>query len=305
MPPGAVRPSQMLSGPDLGAGFLHQLSIDGESDPREFTYHAQDGGADAAGPPKGPLGPFGFVHPAVPCMFGGPRCWHRSFSLPHAAIPAVRAAYNRHRFVLQAMVDQVYAGAAVDVPGALRELVASVSEPLASSGIPWYVGGSTGVWLLGARLAPNDIDLGTSRVGVDRLGELLRPYLIEPVSVTDWPGPGRVRGARAFVGTFERGARVEWSVPESPDPVPPFAEFGPSPESVRTVAVRFEGREVRASRPEYALVRAAAREREPATSILGELVRALGPDRELLGALLGRPGVPEATRARILAQLGG
>jgi hypothetical protein len=305
MSSGAGPPSQMLSGPDLGAGFLHQLSIEGESDPRRFVYHAQDGGADAAGPPKGPLGPLGFVHPPSPCMFGGPRCWHRSFSLPHAEIPRVRAAYNRNRFVLQTMIDQVYAGTAVDVAGALRELLVRVSAPLATSGVPWYVGGSTGAWLQGARLAPNDIDLGTSRAGVDRIGELLGPYLIEPVSATDWPGPGRVHGARAFVGTFERGARVEWAVPERSGPAPPLEEFGPSPDSVRTVSVRFEAWEVRVSRPEYALVRAVARGREPAAEALVDLVRARGPDLELLEILLGRSTVPEATRAKLLAKLRG
>ncbi len=145
MMPGAGPPSQMISGPDLGAGFLHQLSVEGEADPRVFTYHAQDGGADAAGPPKGPLDVLDFVHPPAPCMYGGPRCWHRRFRLPFAELPKVRLAYNRNRFVLQAMIDQAYAGAKPDVESALAELVARVADLLAAEGIPWvrrWFGGS-------------------------------------------------------------------------------------------------------------------------------------------------------------------
>src|SRR5271170_909129 len=217
-------PSEMLSGPDLGAGFLHQLTTDRDGDRSTFTYHAQEGGQDANGPPKGPLGVFGFVHPESACQFGGPRCWHRRFLLPFAETPKVRQCYNRNRFVLQTMIDQAYDG----VPAAVETALADVVDRLAKSdGMgdgDWYVGGSTAAWLLGAAVAPHDIDLGTTRAGADRLGSVLADYLIEPVSTTDWPRSGIVRGARAFVGTFAAGARVEWGVPLEPGGEPPLAE---------------------------------------------------------------------------------
>jgi len=293
----------MLSGPDLGAGFLHQLSVEGGSDPRTFIYHAQDGGSDAAGPPKGPLDVFDFVHPAAPCMFGGPRCWHRGFELPLADSPTVRRAYNRNRFVLQAMIDQAYAGATPDVEGALAEIVDRVSGPLASEGVPWYVGGSAGAWLLGARVAPRDIDLGTTPAGVARLGELLAPYLIEPVARTDRSGGASVLGARAFVGTFEKGARVEWSVRVDPRGSPPFAEFGGEPEAARRLPARFRDQELSVTRPEYSLVRAAERGRVEPARALATWIRERGPDRELLEALLARSSLSEPGRAAVRSQV--
>ncbi|HLN51727.1 MAG TPA: hypothetical protein VK455_06705 [Thermoplasmata archaeon] len=305
MMPGAGPPSQMISGPDLGAGFLHQLSMDGDADPRTFTYHAQDGGADANGPPKGPLDALGFAHPPSACMFGGPRCWHRSFRLALTDTPRVRLAYNRNRFVLQAMIDQAHAGAVADVPGALGELLERVGAPLQAEGVAWYIGGSTGAWLQGAQVVPHDIDLGTSPSGVGRLGELLAPYMIEPVAPTEWLGPGPVCGGRAFVGTFEKGARVEWSVPVGPTTALPMAEFGPAPEEVRTVTVTFGKWPVRASRPEYALVRASERGRTSAAGALAACVRERGPDLELLEVLLGRSRLSESGKASVRASIRG
>ncbi len=304
MPVGGGLPRQMISGPDLGAGFLHQLSVEGETDPRTFTFHAQDGGSDAAGPPKGPLGVFGFVHPSSACMFGGPRCWHRSFAAPHAEAPQVRLAYNRNRFVLQAMIDQAYAGVAADVEGALRTLCELVAAPMRSERIPWFLGGSTAAWLLGAAIRPSDIDLGTDRTGVDRVATLLGPYLIEPVAVTEWVGPGTVRGARAFLGTFEKGARLEWAVPVRTGPPTPFEEFGASPDPVRTVPVRFATWELRVSRPEYSLVRAATKGRAESVRAIAAVVRARGPDLELLEGLLARSALPEPARDAVRASVG-
>ncbi len=305
MTAGGGVPSQMISGPDLGAGFLHQLSVAGEADPRTFTFHAQDGGSDAAGPPKGPLSVFGFVHPLTPCMFGGPRCWHRSFTASHADVPKVRLAYNRNRFVLQAMVDQAYTGVAADVEGALRTLLELVADPMRSEGIPWFLGGSAAAWLQGAAVRPNDIDLATNRAGVDRIGTLLAPYLIEPVALTDWVGPGSVYGARAFLGTFEKGARLEWAVPVAPGRATPFEEFGAAPEQVRTVLVRFERWDLRVSRPEYGLVRAAVKGRAESIRAIAPVVRARGPDLELLEGLLTRTALPEPARSAVRASVQG
>ncbi|MCI4367618.1 MAG: hypothetical protein L3K08_07695, partial [Thermoplasmata archaeon] len=72
---------RLISGPDLGAGFLFQLSSDFDSSGASFAFHAQDGGADAAGPPIGPPDFLDYTKPERACMFGGPRCWERRFYL--------------------------------------------------------------------------------------------------------------------------------------------------------------------------------------------------------------------------------
>ncbi|HTT45843.1 MAG TPA: hypothetical protein VMH38_07535 [Thermoplasmata archaeon] len=291
--------SELLSGPDLGAGFLHQLSLDRDGDRSSVTYHAQDGGTDANGPPKGPLDVFGFVHPPTPCMFGGPKCWHRRFLLGFSDIARARQAYNRNRFVLQAMIDQAYDQVPARVSTSLEEVVRRISGPLDQDRVGWYVGGSTAAWLLGARVEPRDIDLGTTRVGVDRLASLLAEYLIEPIAATDWPGVGIVRGARAFVGTFEEGTRVEWSVPIEPRPPTPFDEWGGRLEPVRLLTATVDQRPVRVTRPEYALVRAHEKHRAKEAAAITEVIRRLGPDGELLDALLSRSSLPEPRRQEI------
>jgi hypothetical protein len=280
-------PSEMLSGPDLGAGFLHQLTTDRDGDRTTFTYHAQDGGADANGPPKGPLDVLGYSHPESACQFGGPRCWHRRFLLPFSETPRVRQTYNRSRFVLQTMVDQAYAGAAVATENALEEILDRAVRAGNLEG-EWYVGGSTAAMLLGAPLRPNDIDLGATRAAVDRLANALSEYLIEPLSTTDWPKLGIVRGARAFVGTFAAGARVEWSVPLDPGLDAPLSEWSPRPGVARLMTANFRGRALRVSRPEYALVRAAEEKDAERVGAIGGLVAKIGADHELLGVLLDR-----------------
>lgn len=287
-------PSEMLSGPDLGAGFLHQLTTEPGGERSTFTYHAQEGGPDANGPPKGPLDVLGFVHPPSPCQFGGPRCWHRRFLLPSGEAPRVRQCYNRYRFVLQAMIDQAYSRAPVAVDAALGEVVERLTGARGLDEEEWYVGGSTAAWLLGAPIAPRDIDLGTTRSGVDRLGVVLADYLIEPVSTTDWETPGIVRGARAFVGTFSAGARVEWAVPLEPLADSPLAEWSGRPGVARLLSTSFRGKSVHVTRPEYALVRAAEERSVDRVGAIGELVRRVGPDRELLGVLLDRSPLSSA-----------
>jgi hypothetical protein len=296
--------SEMLSGPDLGAGFLHQLSIDRDGDRTTFTYHAQDGGRDANGPPLGPLDRFGFVHPPTPCMFGGARCWHRRFLLPFSSAPQVRQAYNRSRFVLETMMGQVYGNAPVAFAAGLRELLTRLAAPLAAEGIDWYLGGSAAAWLQGAPVSPHDLDLGTTRAGVDRIASLLVEYLIEPLAPTDSPGAGIVRGARAFVGTFKEGVRVEWAVPIEPRVPGPFEEWSGRPGVARLVDTAFEGRAVRVTRPEYALVRAAERGNRPARTALAGTVRRLGVDRELLEALLERSTLPAPDRSALRRESG-
>jgi hypothetical protein len=297
-------PSEMLSGPDLGAGFLHQLTSDRDGDRTTFTYHMQEGGQDANGPPKGPPDVFGFVHPPSPCQFGGPKCWHRRFLLPFAETPRVRQCYNRNRFVLQTMVDQAYSAAPVAVETALAEVVDRLSKGGDSSASDWYVGGSTAAWLLGAAVLPHDIDLGTSRTGVDRVGVALAEYLIEPVSTTDWPTGGIVRGGRAFVGTFAAGARVEWAVPLEPGPETPLAEWSNAPGGARLVPASFRGATVRVTRPEYALVRATEKQAIGATAALAQLVIQLQPDPELLRVLLERSRLSPFDRESVRRSVG-
>jgi hypothetical protein len=289
-------PHEMLSGPDLGGGFLHQLSLDRDGERTTFTFHAQDGGADAGGPARGPLDVFGFVHPATSCMFGGPRCWHRRFLLHPSDAPRVRRAYHRGRFVLDAMLAQAFEGVPAAVKPGLAEVVRRLAPVLEAEGVEWYVGGSTAAWLQGAEVVPHDLDLGTTRAGVDRVAQLLEEYLIEPVGPTDWPGVGIVRAARAFVGTFKEGLRVEWAVPIGPKEAQPLEEWSGLPGVARLRTVTFEGRPVRVSRAEYALVRAAEKgESEQASKIL-EAVRRQGLDAELLETLLQRSSLSPADR---------
>jgi hypothetical protein len=294
-------PSEMLSGPDLGAGFLHQLTTDRDGDRTTFTYHAQDGGADANGPPKGPLDVFGFVHPPAPCPFGGPRCWHRRFLLPFDATPRVRPCYNRSRFVLQAMMDQVYDAAPVAIEPALTEVVEHLARPGPTTPDRWCVGGSAGAWMLGAPLAPRGIRLGVARSVVDAVGAALSEFLIEPPSTTDWPGVGIVQGARAFVGTFVSGARVDWAVPLEPSaPSYPWVVGAHGP---RRVTVTFHGRPVSVARPEYTFVRAAVGRTSRDLRGFADWLRGYGVDRELLEELLSQQQLPAPEVAFVRAAL--
>jgi hypothetical protein len=294
---------QLLSGPDLGGGFLYQLSFDPEGDRATFTYHAQDGGSDAGGPPPGPLDVFHFVHPSSPCMFGGPRCWHRRFLLPLSEAPRVRQAYNRLRFVMEVMAAQAFSDAPVAVDAGTREVVDRLAGPLEREGVDWYIGGSVAAWLQGAPVRPHDLDLGTTRAGVDRLGALLAEYLIEPVAPTEGPEGAITRAARAFVGTFKEGVRAEWGVPLEPRSPLPLEEWSGHPGVARVETVRFHGHEVRVTRPEYMLVRAAEKGRETTAAALATWLRPRGPDRELLETLLGRSRLPRTARERLVTAL--
>jgi hypothetical protein len=286
----------MVSGPDLGGGYLHQLSLDRLEGATTFTHHAQEGGQDAGGPPLGELDALGFVHPPSPCMFGGPRCWHRRYPLPVTATPKVRFAYQRHRLVLETMLKQAHGLAPVPFEMALAELLRKVAGPLRDEGIEWYVAGSGAVRLARGMTSPHDIDIGTTRAGVDRLGELLAEYLIEPVAPTDWPGGRLVVGGRAFVGSPRAGSRVEWSVPLDGRKPLRWEEFVGVAGVTRTIEVPVGGERVLISRPEYALVRAATRGRAQATDAALAAIARVGVDRELLAVLLERSQIPEAAR---------
>jgi hypothetical protein len=197
------------------------------------------------------------------------------------------------------MLDQAYDRAPARVEGALEEVVRRVAEPLAHGEVGWYIGGSTAAWLLGAAVVPADIDLGTTRAGVDRIASLLAEYLVEPLAPTDWPTAGTVQGARAFVGTFREGARVEWAVPLEPRTPLPFEEWSGRTDVPRLVTASFRGHEIRVTRPEYALVRAFEKHRLNDAAAIAAVVRRLGPEAELLDSLLERSRLPTADRAPV------
>ncbi|MEM0129636.1 MAG: hypothetical protein QXG65_05710 [Thermoplasmata archaeon] len=295
--------AEMISGPDLGGGYLHQLTLESGEGPARFTYHAQIGGPDANGPPLGPLEPLGFRHPKSPCPFGGPRCWHRGFELPASHVGRVRQAYNRFRFCLEAMLAQCHAGRPPAIAMAVETIAARLGEVSRVSERFWYIGGSTAAWLQGAEVDPRDIDLGTAAVGIDAIGSALAEFLIEPIATTDWEDGRSVVGARAFVGTMREGARVEWSVPRGDDPAAD-PEFDPRIDHVAVRRIHVGEHAVWVSRPEYALLRALLRGREEAAQRLARAVETLGPDRPLLARLLRDDRVPPAIGEWLAARFG-
>lgn len=201
---------ELVSGPDLGGGFLHQLTVERLTGVHQFVYHAQDGGPDANGPPIGPPEPFGYrVNPTM-CPIGGRTCWHRAFTVPLTSSLAVRAAYNRTRFVFEAMLAQAYRGELPPLTDALAELDTRLGA--ADPPIAWYLKGGSALWARGAPVAPGSLDLGLRPEAVPRAADALREYVTEVPGPTDWDGRP-VLAARAFVGTLKAGVRVGWSVP--------------------------------------------------------------------------------------------
>ena len=254
--------AEMISGPDLGGGYLHQLTIERGDASARFTHHIQDGGMDAGGPAPGEPVPFGFVPSGGMCTFGGRHCWHRDFELAESGTGRVRAAYNRWRLVAAVLLEQQYRGGPTPIASALSELLDRIGPALKEAGIPWHVGGSAGLWLRGLAVAPMDLDLGTTLEGAGRMADLLEPFLIEPFARTRWAGGGARWAARAFLGTIREGMRVEWSVPATADP-PRGSErewaFGAGGRAADEV--EWNGGRVPVSPPEYALLRWAARGR--------------------------------------------
>lgn len=303
---GALVAEEMLSGPDLGGGYLHQLTVQPREPRARFTFHAQSGGADASGPPLGSLEPFGWVHPPTPCPFGGPRCFHRSFELPLHAASVVRPAYNRFRFVLGTLLEQQYSHRLPAIEAALAEIVARLGAPGAGESVGWYVGGSTAAWLQGAALHPRDIDLGTDADGAARIAERLQEYLIEPFAFTSWGNEPPGLAGRAFVGTLREGARVEWRAPPGPSRAGrDDEEWSGDPKRVRTRAVVFHGGSVRVTRPEYALVRALEKGFPDRARKIRQSLEPLGVDRALLAGLVDRSSLADAQRRAALVEFLG
>jgi hypothetical protein len=201
----------MLSGPDMGAGFLYQLSVDEENPGiAAFRFHAQDGGADAAGPPVGPPDFLGYEHPETACMFGGPRCWERTFFVSPEALPKVRAAYQRTRFAMAAMLGHQYEALPVPWTEGLQEFLVRCDGPLRKARLPYRLMGRAAEWLAIGAPPPNALRVEVGEGGAGVVGDALEPFLIEPVANR---GPEEGLGGRAFLGTFKAGLRIDFGEP--------------------------------------------------------------------------------------------
>ncbi len=200
----------MISGPDLGGGFLFQLTREsGVSGPR-YTYHAQYGGVDAQGPPKGSPEPFGYQPDPGMCPIGGRRCYHRSFDLASVDDLAVRSVYNRMRFVIRTLLDQSYGQTPVPLERALVEVLRRVPSQGPTLEATWAVAGAAARWVGDGESPPQRLELVSSNAGARILGDALSELLTEPVAFTVWRSGQVVLGGRAFVGSFREGALVEW-----------------------------------------------------------------------------------------------
>ena len=203
---------ELVSGPDLGGGFLFQLTRRRDGERAEFTYHAQDGGQDANGPPIGTPEPFGWARAEGMCFIGGRVCWHRRFALEDREVGAVRAAYNRTRFVMEAELAQAYRGAPVPWGAALREWTSRVGPALAALGAPWCLSGASAEAVVrgGSAARVLVLTVATTDLGVRAAASAVPEYLTEPAAVTEWQGRETL-AARAFFGTLREGVRVEWA----------------------------------------------------------------------------------------------
>lgn len=205
---------ELVSGPDVGGGYLLQLSRDRE--PPGFTYHLQEGGTDAARPPAASVEWLGFSRPARACMFGGTNCWERSFPAGLETASAVRNRYNRFRFVLGPLLEQRAGRTPVPFAAGLRALLERIAAPLTEERIAWAVQGAAADWLLHGGATPHGVELATTDEGCARLGVLLADSEIWPVAPVGVPGvAARYEGA-AFLGTLVDGLLLRWSGPLAP-----------------------------------------------------------------------------------------
>jgi hypothetical protein len=299
--------AELISGPDLGGGFLFQLSRDRAPLPAGFTYHVQDAGSDASAAPAGAPDRIGYARPERPCMYGGRECWHKGFALPASEALRVRTAYNRTRFVIGPMLAQASGSHPAPVRAGLRELLGRIAGPLEAEGIAWQIAGSTAAWIRGVPLAPADIDVGVAAPGAARVAELVEEYLVEPLHPDEASGGAGHLVAAAFVGTFSEGIRVEWgSRAASPDgPARSVAEGGGPGWVERRARVAWERWEVPLAPIEFELIRSAERGRDDRVELLLAHLQREGNDAELLARLLAGATLAPQRRGRIEAALGG
>jgi hypothetical protein len=297
-------PEELLAGPDVGGGFLFQLSR-AAGPLGGFRFHLQEAGSDAAGPPPGSPELLHFAHPASPCMFGGPRCWEKRFALPIEATPRVRLAYNRTRFVIGAMLAQAAHRQPAPVEAAATELLERIERPLAERGLRWQIGGSAGAWMRGVPIEPADIDLGIETEGAFLLEELLEPYLVEPAHVERSGLGERFPVGAAFVGTFQAGMRVEWAGARADAPAGELPTEWSGPEWIeRRERVDWKGHEVPLAPLEFELDRIARRGGGPRLEAVLDHLAGGAFDRDLLWVLDARAPWPPSARAQIEARLG-
>ena len=289
---------ELVSGPDVGGGFLFQLTVETVDPYAKYTIHAQEGGIDGGSRPAGSPELVGFSSPRTPCPIGGRQCAHREFEVPPDAALRTRFAYNRLRFVIGAMVAQRAGRKPAPFEAGLAETLPRIVRALGPAGVPWIIGGSAGARLLGAELDPVDLDLATDRRGVELIGEALSEFLIEPAGRARW-AEGEVRwGGRAFVGTFQDGLCVEWAE-AAPDPHPAASGEWTSAMLHHPIIVEWKGSPVPVTSPEFGLVRSASAGRPERVTAYLDLLRRLGTDRSLLATALASATVDARARKRI------
>ena len=295
---------ELVSGPDVGGGFLFQLTSEAAGELTRFTTHIQEGGIDGGEPTAGSPETIGFKVSERPCAIGGRHCWHREVESPTSHALRARFAYNRLRFVIGPMIRQHEPSVAVPFASGVREVARRIAAPLDAAHQAWMIGGSAAPALWGAAVEPRDLDLSTTREGVEVIAEALGEYLIEPPGRSRW-GPGAARwGARAFVGTFKDGLRVEWAeaTPDGDAAPGPGAEWS---EGVLSQALRTPLDEwlVPVAAPEFGLVKSLLRADDSRTAAILELTRTRGLDRRLVDRLVdgytADPARRSAWRARI------
>jgi Aminoglycoside-2''-adenylyltransferase len=294
---------ELVSGPDLGGGFLFQLTAAPDGAETVYTVHAQEGGIDGGEAPAGSPAGLGFAEAVPPCPLGGRHCWHREFVVTDPDPLRIRFAYNRMRFVIGPMLRQRQPGSHVPFAAGLRETLARIAAPLNEAGVPWWVGGSAGLALLGAPVEPRDLDLATTRTGVHLMADALADALIEPEARTRWAGGPSRWAARAFVGTLRDGLRVEWAEPvAAPDPPGPAIEWSAARfEGLETV--RVEGHSVPVAPPEVPLVAAVLADRADRVGSIAELYRSRPVHWALVDRLVEEAGGTVAVRATLRRRL--
>lgn len=289
---------ELLSGPDLGGGFLFQLQAERSGGRARVIVHAQEGGLEASVPSKGPITELGFLRFPGACPIGGRECFHREFDVPVSDLGRVRMTYNRTRFVVGPSLEQRFGTLAPPLDDALREVAARLSA-LGAAAPGWFLGGSAAAWLQGVDLRPRDLDLGTDRDGVDRIAEALGEFLIEPPARTHWPPDRPVYAARAFVGSLVNGVRVEWAVPDGPGgAAEPYTEWGRPMAEVPLVTVRWNGHPIRVARLEFYAARCAARRDLPRLTATATRLAELGADGPLVEELAVRLPPADGRRMR-------
>ncbi|HEV2316047.1 MAG TPA: hypothetical protein VGV89_00520 [Thermoplasmata archaeon] len=295
--------SELLSGPDLGGGFLFQLSRDRAPLAEGFTFHVQEAGTDAGEKPAGSPELLGFEHPAEACMYGGPQCWHKRFAVGESSGARVRVAYNRTRFVIAPLLRQAGHIAPAPIEAGLKELLTKIAHPLEVGGVPWQIGGSAGAWIRGVALEPADIDLCVTTEDVHALEELLEEFLIEPNHpVPNESGDEVIRGA-AFVGTFQAGIRVEWGAAhEKARHGAAATEWGPG-WVFRVQKERWGKFEVPLAPLEFELIRVAQKGEIERLDLLIDRMAEVEPDSPLLAAILPTAQLPPEIEERIRGAL--